>query len=86
VPLEHGFAHLKNWGRGRPLVPVILLPTLSNARQAFSVLRVKAAAIAFSPGRSRKRYSCVTPSRLAIASVEMPSEPLSANSAIAARE
>lgn len=38
-----------------------------------SVLRVKAAAtIAFSPGKGRKRYGCVTPARLAIASAEVP--------------
>jgi hypothetical protein len=37
------------------------------------VLRTDAATkIAFLPGKSRKRYGCVTPTRLAIASVEVP--------------
>lgn len=54
-------------------MPLIPLVTLSNARRAPSVFRVKAVAtIAFSPGKSRKRYGCGTPTRLAIAWVEVP--------------
>lgn len=43
-----------------------------------------ATTIAFLLGKSRKRYGCVRPTCLAIASVEGPQWPSSANSAIAA--
>jgi hypothetical protein len=46
---------------------------LSKVGRVSSMLRVKAAAgIASLPGKSRKRYGCVTPTRLAIASAEVP--------------
>lgn len=45
----------------------------SKAGGCSSVLRTEAATkIAFLPGNGRKRYGCVTPTRLAIASVEVP--------------
>lgn len=50
------------------------------------MLRARAATkIAFLSGKSRKRYGCATPARLAIAAVVVPRYPAIANSVIAAR-
>lgn len=49
------------------------LAASSNVRTVSSMQRSEAARkIAFLPAKSRKRYGCETPTRLAIASVEVP--------------